>query len=130
MKESPDDRKEECKKVKPPNALRYGKEDKARYVNIRKPPPRKEDKDNARARQMQINLWIFLNNMKWDPATVVANGISWIELLALAERKEARMEENIKSRLKCTNTCAPNNIKQLLNRFKEETKIHLKKWTR
>ena len=73
--------------MKPPATLKYGKEEQARHMNIRKPPLRKEDRHNAKAREAQTNRWIFLRSMKWQPGNENGNGISWIELLALAGRK-------------------------------------------
>ena len=98
MKENLDEKKAKREQVKPPKSLRHGSEEQARFINIRKPPPRKGDKGNEQAKHLQHNLWIFFRSLKWDPGAKDANGISWIELLALAERKGVKIEETIKGK--------------------------------
>jgi len=95
-------------------------------MNIGKPPLRKVNRHNAKARETQTNLWIFLRNMKWQPGNENENGIRWIELLALAEKKGIKMEEALKNKAKDKKAFAQKSIKQLLDRFKEETKYTIR----
>ena len=61
----------------------------------------------------------FLRSLKWDPGAKDANGISWIELLALAERNGVKIEETIKGKEKNSKAFAQQKHKATSRPFKK-----------